>query len=76
MEYHRKPVSQLKKPRELSRRESSLSIAREPRALGQSPHTEFAGANERVAEGPVTPTLNLADFRSELADFDFEGPVR
>ena len=31
-------------------------------------------ANERVAEGPVTPDLDLADFRSELADFDFRIP--
>ena len=31
-------------------------------------------ANERVAEGPVTPDLDLGDFRSELADFDFRIP--
>ena len=31
-------------------------------------------ANERVAEGPVTPALNLADFKSELAEFDFRNP--
>jgi glutamate/tyrosine decarboxylase-like PLP-dependent enzyme len=31
-------------------------------------------ANERVVEGPVTPDLNLADFRSELAAFDFRTP--
>jgi len=31
-------------------------------------------ANERVAEGPVTPALNLADFKSELAKFDFRNP--
>jgi glutamate/tyrosine decarboxylase-like PLP-dependent enzyme len=35
---------------------------------------ELVRASERVAEGPVTPTLNLADFRSELADFDFRTP--
>ncbi|MFZ0676445.1 pyridoxal phosphate-dependent decarboxylase family protein [Candidatus Binatus sp.] len=31
-------------------------------------------ANERIAEGPVTPALDLADFKSELADFDFRRP--
>ena len=31
-------------------------------------------ANERVAEGPVTPDLDLAEFRSQLADFDFRTP--
>ena len=36
--------------------------------------TNLLRAYERVAEGPVTPDLNLADFRSELADFDFRTP--
>jgi glutamate/tyrosine decarboxylase-like PLP-dependent enzyme len=31
-------------------------------------------ANERVAEGPVTPALNIADFKSDLAKFDFRNP--
>ena len=31
-------------------------------------------ANERVAEGPVTPALDLAHFKSELAKFDFRNP--
>ena len=37
---------------------------------------ELIQANERVAEGPVRPTLNPDDFRSELAHFDFRHPVR
>jgi glutamate/tyrosine decarboxylase-like PLP-dependent enzyme len=32
---------------------------------------ELALANERIAKGTVTPTLDLTSFRSELADFDF-----
>jgi aromatic-L-amino-acid decarboxylase len=75
MEYHRKPVSQLKKPRELSRRESSLFPSPANRVRWDDLLTlNLLRANERVAEGPVTPTLNLADFRSELADFDFRRP--
>jgi len=35
---------------------------------------ELALATERVAKGAVTPTLDLARFRSELADFDFRTP--
>jgi glutamate/tyrosine decarboxylase-like PLP-dependent enzyme len=35
---------------------------------------ELILANERVAEGPVRPTLNPDDFRSELAHFDFQSP--
>lgn len=31
-------------------------------------------AEERVALGPVTPTLDLAAFKRELADFDFRQP--
>lgn len=35
---------------------------------------ELARAHECVTEGSVTPTLNLASFRSELAGFDFRAP--
>src|SRR5271156_5772180 len=35
---------------------------------------ELMLANDRVAEGPVRPTLNPDDFRSELAHFDFQSP--
>lgn len=33
-------------------------------------------ANQRVAEGPVVPTLDVETFRSELADIDFQTPRR
>jgi glutamate/tyrosine decarboxylase-like PLP-dependent enzyme len=35
---------------------------------------ELASANERVARGSVMPTLDIAKFRQELAEFDFEEP--
>jgi glutamate/tyrosine decarboxylase-like PLP-dependent enzyme len=35
---------------------------------------ELNRANERVAQGSVMPTLNIATFRSELSGFDFEMP--
>ncbi len=35
---------------------------------------QLASANERVAGGAVTPTLDLASFKSELASFDFCSP--
>lgn len=35
---------------------------------------ELAGADARVTAGSVTPTLELAAFRSELAGFDFHEP--
>jgi len=31
-------------------------------------------ANERIAAGPVTPTLDVTKLRSELAEFDFAAP--
>ena len=34
----------------------------------------LATASERIAQGPVTPTLDLDTFRGELADFDFREP--
>jgi glutamate/tyrosine decarboxylase-like PLP-dependent enzyme len=33
---------------------------------------ELVRADERIAAGPVTPTIDLASFRRELAAFDFE----
>ena len=75
MEYHRKPVSQLKKPRELSKRVSNLFPSPANRVRWDDLLTmNLLRANERVAEGPVTPALDLADFKSELADFDFRRP--
>ena len=35
---------------------------------------EMLKANERIASGPVTPTLDLEAFRQELAGFDFVVP--
>ena len=35
---------------------------------------ELAGAHQRVAEGPATPTLDLGSFRRQLAGFDFSAP--
>jgi glutamate/tyrosine decarboxylase-like PLP-dependent enzyme len=34
----------------------------------------LAEVNQRVAAGPVTPTIDLAAFKSELAGFDFQRP--
>jgi glutamate/tyrosine decarboxylase-like PLP-dependent enzyme len=34
----------------------------------------LAAAAERVAAGPVMPTIDMAHFKSELAGFDFETP--
>jgi glutamate/tyrosine decarboxylase-like PLP-dependent enzyme len=75
MEYHRKPVSQLKKSRGPSRRVSNLFPSPANRVRWDDLLTmNLLRANERVAEGPVTPALNLADFKSELAKFDFRNP--
>jgi glutamate/tyrosine decarboxylase-like PLP-dependent enzyme len=35
---------------------------------------DLSRANERVVHGPVTPTIDLDAFRSELAGFDFKTP--
>jgi glutamate/tyrosine decarboxylase-like PLP-dependent enzyme len=35
---------------------------------------ELLRANERIADGPVMPTLDIAKLRSELAEFDFVTP--
>ena len=35
---------------------------------------ELAAANERVVLGSVMPTLDMAQFRQELAEFDFDVP--
>ena len=34
----------------------------------------LAEVNQRVAAGPVTPTIDLGAFKSELAGFDFQHP--
>jgi glutamate/tyrosine decarboxylase-like PLP-dependent enzyme len=72
---HRNPVSQLKRNRELPRRASNLFPTPANRVRWDDLLTmNLLRAIERVAEGPVTPDLNLVDFRSELADFDFLAP--
>ena len=35
---------------------------------------ELAAAHRRVQAGPVTPTIDMQQFRAELAGFDFERP--
>jgi aromatic-L-amino-acid decarboxylase len=35
---------------------------------------ELISADQRIARGSVTPTLNLGAFRDELAEFDFRSP--
>ena len=35
---------------------------------------ELAAAHRRVQTGPVTPTIDMQQFRAELAGFDFERP--
>ena len=56
------PVAALFPPRELRERLDDLLTR------------ELAGAGERVARGPVMPTLDMARFRHELAGFDFHTP--
>ena len=54
---------------------SALFPAREDRERWDNLLTrELSRANERIAEGAVTPTLDLGDLRSELAGFDFAAP--
>ncbi len=75
MSYDRKPVSQLVEHREPSGHASNLFPTPANRVRWDDLLTlKLLRANERVAAGPVTPDLNLADFRSELADFDFRTP--
>ena len=65
-----------KNQRELSKRGSALFPSREDRERWDDFLTrELACANERLAEGAVTPTLDLAAFKNELAGFDFRAPL-
>ena len=62
----------MRKQRELPRPFSALFPTGEARERWDDLLTrELALANERIAKGTVTPTLDLTSFRSELADFDF-----
>jgi aromatic-L-amino-acid/L-tryptophan decarboxylase len=61
--------------REQSRCATALFPAREDRERWDDLLTrELARANERIAQGAVTPTLDLVVFRDELAGFDFGAP--
>lgn len=65
----------MKNPREHSERASALFPPREDRERWDDLLTRaLHRANERVARGSVTPTLDLASFKRELADFDFRKP--
>ena len=65
----------MRNDREPSKRASALFPAREDRERWDDFLTrELAHANERIAAGSVTPTLDLGTFRSELAEFDFRAP--
>jgi aromatic-L-amino-acid decarboxylase len=60
---------------ETSRCVSALFPARDERERWDNFLTrELARAYEQVAAGSVTPTLDLAVFRDELAEFDFRTP--
>ncbi len=75
MPSHRKIAAQHKRPRGLSTNTSNLFPSPANRVRWDDLLTlELLRANERIAEGPVTPRLNLPDFRRELADFDFRTP--
>ena len=75
MPRRRKSVPQLKRRRLPSASGSTLYPPPADRArLDDLLTRELMRANERVAEGPVTPDQNLAGFRSELAAFDFSLP--
>lgn len=75
MAYRRNSVSQLKRDRELRPSLSNLFPTPANRVRWDDYLTmNLLRANQRVAEGSVTPDLNMADFRSELADFDFQTP--
>jgi len=54
---------------------SALFPGRDQRALQEARLTALlAGVDERVAAGPVTPSIDLESFKAELAGFDFETP--
>src|ERR1700733_10425847 len=75
MPYHRNRVSQQNITSPLPANTSNLFPARVNRVRWDDLLTlNLLRANERVAEGPVTPDLDLGDFRRELADFDFRIP--
>ena len=75
MPRRRKCVPQLNQRGRPGARASTLYPAPDDRVrLDDLLTRELLSANQRVAEGPVIPSWNLANFRSELADFDFQNP--
>lgn len=61
--------------REQSARAPALFPARKDRERWDDLLTRaLQRADERVARGPVTPTLDLVSFRRELESFDFQAP--
>src|SRR5215471_13128888 len=63
------------KQRELPATPSALFPAREhSERLDNILTRELVLADERIATGSVTPTFDLASFRSELASFTFSSP--
>ena len=75
MRHQRNPVSQVKRYAEPLEHPSNLFPTPANRVRWDDLLTlKLLRANERVAEGPVTSDLNLAAFRDELADFDFQTP--
>jgi aromatic-L-amino-acid/L-tryptophan decarboxylase len=61
--------------RKLSKSVETLFPSRADRERVEDALTrDLANANDAVVSGPVTPTLNLAAFRDELASFDFRTP--
>ena len=48
--------------------------AAERERIGSWLTLELEAAHRRVQAGPVTPTINMQQFRAELAAFDFERP--
>src|SRR5208337_3173271 len=48
--------------------------ARERERIDDYLTRELARAQERIAAGPATPTLDMEAFRRELAGFDFAAP--
>jgi glutamate/tyrosine decarboxylase-like PLP-dependent enzyme len=61
--------------RKLYKRASVLFPARADRECWDDFLTrELARADERIAQGSVTPTLDLSAFRNELGGFDFRAP--
>src|SRR5271156_1702168 len=75
MARRKKLASQIKRDRETDGGASALFPSSADRVCWDDLLTrELIHANQRVAEGPVTPRLNVAAFRSDLADFDFQTP--